>query len=109
MHELGLTMDIVDAVVDRAAGRRVLRVRVRVGKLAAVVPDALRFCFDMVTEDTIASGAELVLEEVPGRARCRACEAAVELSRPWGRCACGSEDLEQLSGHELTVVDMEVA
>ncbi len=109
MHELGLTMEIVDVVVERAAGRPVRRVRVRVGKLAAVLPDALRFCFDLCAKDTSAEGAELVLEEVPGRARCRACEGMVDLVRPWGRCACGSEDLEELSGHELTVVEMEVA
>lgn len=108
MHELGLTLEIVEVVVERAAGQRVRRVRLAVGALAAVVPDALRFCFDLCAKDTAAEGAELVIEEVPGRARCRACGGAVELLRPWGRCLCGSESLERLSGHELTVVDMEV-
>lgn len=108
MHELGLTREIVEAVVDRALGRRVRRVRVAVGKLAAVVPDSLLFCFDLCTRDTSAEGAELAIDWVQGRARCRKCNATVLLDRPWGRCECGGEDLEVVSGHELTVVDMEV-
>ena len=80
----------------------------RVEELAAVVPESLRFCFDLCTRDTAAAGAELAIDWVQGRARCRRCDAMVSLDRPWGRCACGGEDLEVLSGHELIVKDMEV-
>ena len=33
----------------------------------------------------------------------------VELDRPFGRCGCGSSDLEWLSGDELRVRELEVA
>ena len=41
MHELGIAMEVVDAVAARAAGARVKRVVLEVGALTAVLPDAL--------------------------------------------------------------------
>jgi hydrogenase nickel incorporation protein HypA/HybF len=108
MHELGVTMEIVDAAALRAAGRAVRKVRVEVGRLAAIMPDALRFCFEVCAKDTVVEGAELILEWVPGRGRCRACDTIVELHVPYGVCSCGAHDLELVSGHEIVVVDMEV-
>jgi len=66
MHELGLTMEIVEIAVEHAAGRPVRKLRVAVGKRAAVVPDSLRFCFEVCAKDTVLEGAELVLDEAPG-------------------------------------------
>jgi hydrogenase nickel incorporation protein HypA/HybF len=82
---------------------------VEVGKLAAVLPDALRFCFGLATENTPLSGAELEIVETAGRARCRDCGAEVALERPFGRCVCQSSDLEWLSGDELKIKELEVA
>ena len=109
MHELGLTMEIVEIAVERAAGRPVRKLRVAVGTLAAVVPDSIRFCFELCAKDTVLEGAELVLDEVPGRARCRTCDAEVAMRSVYGQCGCGGRDLELRSGHELVVVDMEVS
>ena len=108
MHELALTMEIVDIAVERAEGRRVRRVVVAVGKLAAVVPDAMRFCFDVCAKDTVVEGATLDIEETPGRARCRACGADVALTAPYGSCACGSIDLEVVAGNAVYLTEMEV-
>jgi len=108
MHELGLALEVVDAVTSRAGGARVKRVVVEIGALAAVLPDALRFSFDLATEGTRAEGAILDIIERPGRARCRACRAELELTRPFGTCACGGSDLDWISGEELRIFEMEV-
>ena len=108
MHELAVTQEIVAAAARRAAGGRVSRVVVEIGRLSAVLPDAVRFCFDLCAEGTALEGAVLEIERPPGRARCRACAAHVELVRPFGRCACGSSDLEWLSGEELNLKKVEV-
>ena len=52
-----LATAVVDACAERAAGARVLRVRVEVGQLVAVLPDALRFCFDVCAQGTVVEGA----------------------------------------------------
>ena len=109
MHELGIALQVVDALAERAAGARVTRVVLEVGMLTAVLPDSLRFCFELATEGTSVHGATLEIIERPGRARCVACSRELELRRPYGRCACGGSELEWLSGEELRIFEMEVA
>jgi len=109
MHELGITQEIIAIVSERAQGASVKRIVLEIGKLSAVLPDAVRFCFDLCSEGTPAQGAQLEIIETPGRARCRQCAADVVLERPFGQCACGSTDLEWLAGEELKIKEMEVA
>lgn len=66
MHELGLAEGILAVVLDVAARERVERVRVSVGELQRVVPDSLRFCFELAAQDTLASRAVLDVEIVTG-------------------------------------------
>jgi hydrogenase nickel incorporation protein HypA/HybF len=108
MHELGIAQEIVSIVSQRCGGRPVRRIVLEVGKLSAVLPDALRFCFDLATEGTAAHGASLEIVEIDGLGRCRACGASVRLTQPYGRCACGGSDLEWEQGDELTIREMEV-
>jgi hydrogenase nickel incorporation protein HypA/HybF len=108
MHEMGITQSIVAIVAEQAAGRKVTRVTLEIGKLAAIMPEAIRFCFDIVAEGSALDGASLDIIEVPGRGRCLDCGAEVALSQIFSRCACGSSQLERLSGEELNIKSMEV-
>src|SRR3954447_23303356 len=108
MHELGIAQEIVAIVSGSARGARVTRVVLEVGKLAAILPDAVRFCFDLCGEGTVVEGARLDIIETPGQARCRDCGGDVLLDRPFGRCACGSTDLEWLGGEQLVIKEFEV-
>jgi hydrogenase nickel incorporation protein HypA/HybF len=67
MHELAITRSVVEAVAERAEGQRVIRVRLQIGKGSAVMPDAIRFCFDLVAENTPLAGARLEIEETSGQ------------------------------------------
>lgn len=107
MHELSVAASIVDACVERADGARVLRVTVEVGELAAVSPDALRFCFDVCAQGTAVADAKLDIVEIPGRATCEACGGSVALSSPYGMCSCGGY-LRVVRGRELRLREMEV-
>lgn len=109
MHELAITQEIVTLVGARADGGRVVRVVVEIGKLSAVMPDAVRFCFDVCAGGTPVEGAQLDIIETPGRARCRQCAVELELDRPFGQCDCGGTDLEWLCGDELRIREIEVA
>jgi len=64
MHELALTQTIVEMVAAHAQGRTVKRVTLEVGKLTCVMPDALRFCFDLVAAGTSLDGACLDICEI---------------------------------------------
>ncbi len=109
VHELGVALEIVERAEERAEGARVTKVRIEVGVLTAIFPDALGFCFDLATAGTCVEGAQLEVVQPKARARCRSCDQVVELDAPYGRCACGDFDLDWLTGSELRIVEMEVA
>jgi hydrogenase nickel incorporation protein HypA/HybF len=108
MHELGITRSIVGIVAEQAAGRKVTRVTLEIGKLSAVMPDAIRFCFDVVAKGGLLDGAALDIIEIAGRARCLDCGGDVDLDDIVGRCACGSRRLQWLAGGELNIKSMEL-
>jgi hydrogenase nickel incorporation protein HypA/HybF len=116
MHELALVEAVIQAVEEKLPaelgaqrGVRVVRVRLRVGPLAAVVPDAMRFCFDVCTRGTRLDGAALEIELAEVEARCRSCDARFLLASALPLCACGSADLAIERGDELLIRDVEVA
>ena len=65
VHELGLCEGILEAVERRAAGRRVTRVRVRVGAQHRVVSSAFDQSVALVSQGTVADGAAVDLVVVP--------------------------------------------
>jgi hydrogenase nickel incorporation protein HypA/HybF len=108
MHELGLCAQMVDDVSAKVGEQKVARVVLEIGALSAVLPDAMRFCFDLCTQGTPLEGAALDVREVPGRAKCTQCATELELLKPFGRCACGCSDLTWLSGEELRVTHVQL-
>lgn len=108
MHELSVTRSLVEICNERAAGARVSRVTIELGRLTCVTADALRFCYELCTEHTALAGSALTIVEIPGRALCRGCGAETEPNDLLTPCTCGSYDLVYTSGEELRVKEMEV-
>jgi hydrogenase nickel incorporation protein HypA/HybF len=109
MHELAITESLVCAVREHVGEAKVTRVRIVIGKLSGVVPDALSFCFDVCAAGTPLEGAVLELEEASARVHCRTCDAESLLDDAIPLCRCGSADVEVLSGRELKIREVEVA
>ena len=109
MHELAITQSVVDAITERTSGARVTLVRLDIGRLSGVVPEAVAFCFELVAEGTPLHAARLEISEPPGRARCHTCSAEFALDQLLLLCACGSADVEVLAGRELMIRSVEVA
>lgn len=112
MHELALAQevaDIVAATARRHGVQRVTAVRIEVGELAHVEPEALSFCFASVVRGTVAQGAHLEIERTPGMAWCMPCGDTVPLARRGDACpVCGSHQLTAVRGEELRVRDIQV-
>jgi hydrogenase nickel incorporation protein HypA/HybF len=95
--------------MQRADGRPVTQVTVRIGHLRQVVPDALRFGWELLTDATELQGCELVVEQVPAVVECRECGAETTLDMPILACSgCGSFEVTLRSGEEFLFVSMEV-
>ena len=109
MHELALADAIVRIADEHAAGRRVLKVEVKVGRLRQVVPSALAFAFELVAQGTSVEGAELELEDVEAEGRCRDCGAETHLREfPLTCGACGGLGVDVIKGQELLVESLEL-
>jgi hydrogenase nickel incorporation protein HypA/HybF len=109
MHELAITESIVAAVRERLGDTPVRRLRLEIGQLSGVVPDALRFCFELAATGTGLEGAELDINSPAGHGRCRACDTEFATSELIAMCECGSVDVEITGGRQLLIKDVEVA
>ena len=109
MHELSLAEAIADKVRERSAGRQVSAVTIRVGHFRQVVPDALEFCWTMVTHATGLEGCRLEIEQVPATVHCQDCGATSTLDVPILVCgSCGGSTVTLQTGQEFVVVSLEI-
>lgn len=112
MHELALTESIVEIVVEEACRQGFSRVRVirlEIGAMSHVEPDALRFCFEAVSRGTAAQDATLDIVRLNGEGWCPDCEETVALDARFGPCPnCGGQRVQLTSGDELRVKELEV-
>jgi len=113
MHETAIVeglMRILEQQAERHGVAGVSRVNLKVGRLRAVEPRQLVACFEMFAEGTRAEGAVLAIDEVPVRARCKACGMEFEVPRYRFECpGCGGGDVEVIAGQELYIESFEVA
>ena len=108
MHEFGLCDGIVEAVQGRADGRRVARVKIRVGAMHRVVKDAFQQAFSHAAEGTEAESASLDIVVVPVQTVCRSCKAEFASDDlPIACVKCGGVDLELCGGEELVLESIE--
>lgn len=110
MHEMSLAEGVREIVEETARAHgagRVKGVRLEIGRLAAVEPQALRFCFDAVTRGSIAEGCALEIVEVPGRGWCLQCSDSVQLDALYPACPrCGGYQVQVTEGTEMRVKDL---
>jgi len=113
MHEMGIAMQVVEiaaaSIPEHLKGSRVQGVYLKIGKLSSVVPDSLRFCFDIVSKDSAIAGAALYIEEIPVTARCKSCGNNWTIDGPAFSCPrCTSGTIELTSGQELDISSIEI-
>lgn len=113
MHELSIAynlVEIADEAARNAGAVRVKAVHLRLGALAGVVEDALRFGFPVAALGTLVAGAELVIEPVAVQVQCDHCAAPRTLTPPFVfRCpVCGQPVARLLQGRELQIESIEI-
>jgi len=110
VHEVALIESIMAAIGERlGAEARIVRVRLEVGTLMAVLPEAMQFAFESCARGTAMEGARLEIDEVVARGRCRGCGVEAELDGVVALCGgCGGVDVDVVSGRELRICEVEV-
>ncbi len=109
---MSIAQSIVETVLDeagKAKAGRVVKVTLKIGALAGIMPDSLLFCFELLTRATIAAHAELAIITVPITAQCTRCKSSFTIRQNHYRCSeCGSQDIELRSGRELQIAQLEI-
>ena len=112
MHEMSLAeniLEIIEETIPDSGEKKLLSVTVEVGKLAAVMPDSLQFCFETIIEDTPFRGARLQIVEKPLSGYCPACQISFEIDNMLFSCPrCDSIEIRINGGQELQLTELEV-
>ena len=121
MHEFAFAYDIfkvAEATAIKHGAKRITEVLLEIGELTLIVPDLLRRSFEMATAGSIAEGAYLNIQVLPGRIRCRECNkiSSVTLSEESQltgnqlfRCQhCESPNTEIIDGKKANVKNIKI-
>ena len=102
-------IELVEETARREHARRVRRVVIEIGRLAAVDPEALRFAFEAVCRGGTAEEAQLEIVEIPGVGWCSACERPVTIMERYDACPdCGGFQVQATGGTEMRVREIEI-
>lgn len=109
MHEMSITLEIIELCLEHAGGRRVRSLEVEIGELGSIVPEAIEFCFEACSRETLLECARLDIIRVPGVGQCQECGENTPLAELYAPCSlCGSNRVAILAGEELRVRAIEV-
>ncbi len=112
MHELAVTQNVLEIAVQKAkesGASKITGINLVIGEISGFAEDSVRFHFDILSRDTIASGANLKFERIPLLVRCRKCAHSFSPGQAaWVCPRCGEYDAELLAGQELYVDSIEV-
>jgi hydrogenase nickel incorporation protein HypA/HybF len=112
MHELSIAQGVIQIVEEemRKNNASVLKtVRLNIGKMSAIVPDSLSFCFEILTRDTLLEGAKLIIDIIPLRIYCRGCSREYEIKGYAFSCpGCSDKSIRVTTGLDLSVAEIEV-
>ncbi len=112
MHELTVTESLLDIALrhaEEAHAKRITRLNLIIGDLSSIVDESVQFYWDIVSEGTIAEGAELHFERVPGKMRCLSCDYTFPLNADRFVCpACDSTEVVVAGGDDFRLDSIEI-
>ena len=112
MHELSIMQSALAQALKKAGeagARQVHEIRLRVGALSGVIPDALQFAFVSLREGTLAANAVLKIEDVPARFWCVVCEREFTSEKLFAECpTCRCVSRDERGGRDLELASMEI-
>jgi len=73
MHEYSVTKNILDVAIGGADGRKITAITLVIGDLSSIIDESVQLYFDLLSADTIASGAKLIFKRVSAELLCKPC------------------------------------
>lgn len=112
MHELTITLNILNIVEENARNLKakiVHEIEMDVGELSGVDIDALQFAMQCTSKSELSESASLVINRIPGKARCKICNHEFDISDLYAFCPkCNCVDITIFQGKELKVKSIKI-
>jgi len=112
MHELAVTQSILDICLrhaEEANAARITDINLVIGQFSSIVDDSVQFYWDMIADGTIAHGAVLHFNRIPGEMTCRTCGHVFQpTDRTFACPSCGSVAVRITRGEEFRVDSIDV-
>ncbi len=112
MHELSITQRILEIALEhgeRAGAKKITDLYLVIGQLSSVVDDSVQFYWDLISQDTIAAGAQLHFKRIPTEFTCQDCGRLYEPEDDNFACPeCNSQHVRVTAGEEFFLDSMEV-
>jgi hydrogenase nickel incorporation protein HypA/HybF len=111
MHEMSIAeslFEIIGEQIQKNSLTRVTVIRMRIGEMSGVVPDALEFAFEVLARGTPVEGARLEVTRIPMQGRCDECTREFPVENYFFECpGCGSGKVRVTAGEELSLDELE--
>lgn len=112
MHEVSIMQSALTSATDelrKSGARKITRIRLRVGVLSGVVPEALEFAFAALRTGTPAAEADLEIVRAPAFLRCLDCGKITEKVEMSFVCpACDGALIVDHGGRQLELTQLEL-
>jgi len=98
-------------IAEENHAKKVLKIRLSIGRLSGIVIDSLEFAFNTIKRDyPLLADAELIINEIPGVLECKDCGRRFETEYPplWTCRGCNSMNLRIRSGNEQHIENVEL-
>ncbi len=109
MHELSIAEALLEQVRRHTPpGGRVRRIKLRVGPLRGIEPEAMLVGWRAATAGTDCDSAELCMEMLPWTLCCPQCQRQWTSDELYVSCDCGCCVPHPVGGNELDLMSMDV-
>jgi hydrogenase nickel incorporation protein HypA/HybF len=113
MHEVGIAQNLLESAeisARKSGGTQIHCLRLRVGAMSGVVPEALQFAFEVVRQGTMANEAILEIEAIPAVCWCEPCQKEFTIDEVGYVCPlCNAQSLKLRRGRELELVSLDIS
>jgi len=113
MHEVGIADEIKAIVLEKLKenkASKVKKIKLIIGELTSIVPDALTFAFEVVSKETPLEGVKVEIKVVKMKGRCKKCGREFTIEDFNYICPeCKNADIKLIAGKEMILhtIDME--
>ena len=109
MHEISIAQAVLDLARQSAPQGAVVRsVAMDAGPVRGIVPEAMQWAWQAVTQGSDFEQVSLELHILPWELRCTSCDRKFTADEVFAPCACGCEVTTPVGGDQLRLLSLEV-